>query len=116
MPGNELYPSPLRIQTAAEAHPGAAELITVLEGEKLESFRIEILDQNQENPTKKDSFSFRVTDPRLLSVSGGVVQGMSGSPIVQDGKFAGVVTHVLVNEPCLGYACRAAQMYAEAMR
>ena len=45
----------------------------------------------------------RVTDPRLLEVTGGIVQGMSGSPILQDGKIVGAVTHVLVNDPTRGY-------------
>ena len=45
----------------------------------------------------------RVTDDRLLEVTGGIVQGMSGSPIIQDGKLVGAVTHVLVNDPTTGY-------------
>ena len=45
----------------------------------------------------------RITDPELLSITGGIVQGMSGSPIIQDGKLVGAVTHVLVNDPTRGY-------------
>ena len=45
----------------------------------------------------------RITDPRLIEVTGGIVQGMSGSPIIQDGKLVGAVTHVFVNDPCRGY-------------
>ena len=45
----------------------------------------------------------KVTDPRLLEATGGIVQGMSGSPLVQDGKLIGAVTHVLVNDPTMGY-------------
>ena len=45
----------------------------------------------------------RITDPELLKVTGGIVQGMSGSPIIQDGKLVGAVTHVLVNDPTTGY-------------
>ncbi|MDD6718597.1 MAG: SpoIVB peptidase S55 domain-containing protein, partial [bacterium] len=45
----------------------------------------------------------RVTDPDLLQTTGGIVQGMSGSPIIQDGKLVGAVTHVLVNDPTRGY-------------
>ena len=48
-------------------------------------------------------FLLRVTDPELLSKTGGIVQGMSGSPIIQDGKLVGAVTHVLVNDPTRGY-------------
>ncbi len=49
------------------------------------------------------NFIIRVTDPALIKVTGGIVQGMSGSPIVQNGKIIGAVTHVLVNEPTKGY-------------
>jgi stage IV sporulation protein B len=45
----------------------------------------------------------RITDPELLSITGGIVQGMSGSPIIQNGKLVGAVTHVLVNDPTRGY-------------
>jgi stage IV sporulation protein B len=51
-----------------------------------------------------------VTDPRLLEVTGGIVQGMSGSPILQDGKLVGAVTHVLLNEPKRGYGIFAEEM------
>ena len=53
----------------------------------------------------------KVTDPRLLQVTGGIVQGMSGSPIIQDGKLVGAVTHVFVNDPARGYG-----IFAENMR
>jgi stage IV sporulation protein B len=49
------------------------------------------------------SFLLRITDPALLETTGGIVQGMSGSPIIQDGKLIGAVTHVLVNDPTTGY-------------
>ena len=49
------------------------------------------------------NFLIRVTDPALLEATGGIVQGMSGSPIIQDGKLVGAVTHVLVNDPTRGY-------------
>jgi stage IV sporulation protein B len=57
-------------------------------------------------PKTKDSdrnLVIRVTDDRLLATTGGIVQGMSGSPIIQDGKLVGAVTHVLVNDPTTGY-------------
>jgi stage IV sporulation protein B len=56
----------------------------------------------------------RVTDPRLLETTGGIVQGMSGSPILQDGKFVGAVTHVLVNDPAQGYGILMENMLAMA--
>ena len=52
---------------------------------------------------KRKIILIRVTDPELLELTGGIVQGMSGSPIIQDGKLIGAVTHVLVNDPTRGY-------------
>ena len=49
------------------------------------------------------NFLIHITDPKLLEATGGIVQGMSGSPIIQDGKLVGAVTHVLVNDPTRGY-------------
>ena len=49
------------------------------------------------------NFLLRVTDPKLLEITGGIVQGMSGSPIIQNGRLIGAVTHVLVNDPTMGY-------------
>ena len=53
----------------------------------------------------------RITDPRLLEQTGGIVQGMSGSPIVQNGQLVGAVTHVFVNDPTQGFAVFAEHMY-----
>ena len=55
----------------------------------------------------------RVTDERLLREAGGIVQGMSGSPIIQDGKIVGAVTHVFINNPTKGYAVFADTMYEQ---
>ena len=68
----------------------------------MEEYDIEIL-QVVENSTDGRDLVISVTDPELLSATGGIVQGMSGSPILQDGKFAGAVTHVLLNDPSKGY-------------
>ena len=56
----------------------------------------------------------QVTDPQLLSATGGIVQGMSGSPILQDGKLVGAVTHVLVNDPTRGYGISLEEMLENA--
>ena len=55
----------------------------------------------------------KVTDENLLAKTGGIIQGMSGSPIIQNGKLAGAVTHVFVNDPTLGYGCYAQWMVKE---
>ena len=56
----------------------------------------------------------QVTDPALIEQTGGIVQGMSGSPIIQDGKIVGAVTHVMVNEPTKGYGILIENMLAQA--
>ncbi len=81
---------------------GAATILCSLEDGKRESYAIEITEiRRGDNLTK--SFCIKVTDPRLLAVTGGIVQGMSGSPIIQNGKLIGAVTHVLINNPQSGY-------------
>ena len=55
----------------------------------------------------------KATDPRLLAATGGIVQGMSGSPIIQNGRLVGAVTHVFINDPTKGYGCLAEWMVLE---
>jgi len=69
---------------------------------------IEKVSLGDHTPTK--NLILRITDPELLSKTGGIVQGMSGSPILQDGKLAGAVTHVFVNDPTRGYGIFAENM------
>lgn len=80
---------------------GKAKIKTVLENENVEEFEINIIKLDDTNETK--NILFEVTDENLLSKTGGIVQGMSGSPILQDGKIIGAVTHVIVNDPKKGY-------------
>ncbi len=80
---------------------GDATLYTVLEGEKVEAFKIRIKSINENSSTK--NITFEITDKKLIEKTGGVVQGMSGSPIVQNNKIVGVVTHVIVDNPLTGY-------------
>lgn len=86
----------------AEVHTGQAELLCNVSGTEVGRYAIEIetLSFGAE-PCK--NLRLRVTDPALLSATGGIVQGMSGSPILQDGKLIGAVTHVLVQDPTRGY-------------
>ena len=84
-----------------EVQEGVATLFTVLDGENLESFEIQIEKLNLKDDTK--NIVFRVTDEKLLNKTGGIVQGMSGSPIVQNNKIIGAVTHVIVNDTTKGY-------------
>ena len=82
---------------------GPAQVLTTIQGEqpKYYSINIESINYNENNPTKNILVS--ITDKDLLDKTGGIVQGMSGSPILQNGKLVGAVTHVLVNDPTRGY-------------
>lgn len=82
-----------------ELHTGCATILSNVRGEQVEEFQIRITHLSQEDRT----MSIEVTDPALLETTGGIVQGMSGSPIIQDGKIVGAVTHVLVHAPEKGY-------------
>ncbi len=73
------------------------------EGDQIEEYEIEITDVTLNSKDHKKGLKIKVTDERLLDKTGGIVQGMSGSPIIQDGKLVGAVTHVLVNDPTRGY-------------
>ena len=88
-----------------QVHPGKARIITVLQGQRPESFRIKILRTYPQWQPNTKGLLFEVTDRRLLKRTGGVVQGMSGSPIIQGGRVVGAVTHVLLNRPSLGFGC-----------
>ena len=94
---------PIPIGFKEEVKKGKAYILATVSDNKVEKFEIEIIDiQFQEKPEQK-SMTIRVTDKRLLEKTGGIVQGMSGSPIIQDGKLIGAVTHVFVNDPVKGY-------------
>ena len=80
---------------------GDATIRTVLNDDKIESFKINIL--KIDNSSNDKNILFEVTDSRLLNEAGGIVQGMSGSPIIQDNKIIGAVTHVIVNDTTKGY-------------
>ena len=68
-----------------------------------EYYDIEIIKASKQKTAKDKSMVFRVTDKRLLNLTGGIIQGMSGSPILQNGKLIGAVTHVFVSDPTKGY-------------
>lgn len=97
------YPDPLPIALSANVKPGPAQMLTVLEGETIRSFDLEIEKVSPQRSPSDKSLIIRVTDEELLEVTGGIVQGMSGSPIIQKGKLVGVITHVFVNDPRRGY-------------
>lgn len=93
-----------------EIKQGEAEIICQLEDGKKKKYKIQIQKVYTNNNYDNKSMLIKITDERLLEKTGGIVQGMSGSPIIQNGKFVGSVTHVLVNDPTVGYGVFADMM------
>lgn len=92
---------------------GKATILTNIEGDEIKEYEIEITGIYHDGEKTKNML-IRATDPELLSKTGGIVRGMSGSPIIQNGKLIGAVTHVLVNDPKKGYAIFIENMLNEA--
>lgn len=86
-----------------EIQPGPAQIITTIDEEGPKLYDIEIMKLAKQDSISTKSMVIKITDERLLEKTGGVVQGMSGSPIIQNDKIIGAVTHVLVNKPEVGY-------------
>ena len=93
----------MAVADSSQVHKGGAYIITSAVDGSINKYGIEITQINRENENGTKCFNIKVTDSKLIEASGGIVQGMSGSPIVQDGKLAGAVTHVMVNDPTRGY-------------
>lgn len=91
----------VRVSKKEEIKIGKAYIYTVIDKESVEEFEINIKSINETSDTK--NIVFEITDKNLLNKTGGVVQGMSGSPIMQNDKIIGVVTHVIVDNPYTGY-------------
>ena len=92
----------LPVADRSEIHTGKATIRSTLET-GVQEYSVEILKIYPNAPQRTRNMLIKVTDPALLETTGGIVQGMSGSPIIQDGKLVGAVTHVLVNDPTTGY-------------
>ena len=101
------------VASREEVETGDAEILSNVEEGKIEKFQVEIQKINKDTDNPK-GMVIKVTDPNLLEKTGGIVQGMSGSPIVQNGKLVGAVTHVFVNDPTRGYGIFIENMLAEA--
>ena len=100
---NPLYPEGLPVGDRDQVHPGAASILSTVSGGEIREYAVEITQVIRQNAPAPKSMVLRVTDERLLSATGGIVQGMSGSPILQDGQIVGAVTHVFVSDPTQGY-------------
>lgn len=93
----------LEMKTRNEIRLGEAEIWTCIKGKTVEKFKINITDLAKQPTKDVKGISFEVVDEALLSQTGGIIQGMSGSPIIQDNKIIGAVTHVLINNSKKGY-------------
>ncbi len=93
----------LPVAEPEEVQVGPATILSNVSGTEVQEYSVEILKIYPGDRACGRNLLLHVTDPRLLEVTGGIVQGQSGSPIVQNGRFVGAVTHVLVNDPTMGY-------------
>lgn len=100
---NPLYTKPLVIGTREQVEKGKAYILTTLDNNEIERYEIEIEKIYKREKESNKNMRIKVTDERLMEESGGIVQGMSGSPIIQNNRIIGAVTHVLVNDPSRGY-------------
>jgi stage IV sporulation protein B len=105
MPGHAYRSEAVPVAFAEEVEEGPAEIWTVVGGQKVEKFDIRIVHVAKQTTPATKGLVIKITDPKLLEKTGGIVQGMSGSPILQNGKLVGAVTHVFVNDPTSGYGC-----------
>jgi stage IV sporulation protein B len=100
---NPLYSEPLVVATREQVVTGPAYILTTLENNQIGRYQIEIEKVEDQDAPQDKSMVIRVTDEVLLAESGGIVQGMSGSPILQNNRIVGAVTHVFIDDPSRGY-------------
>lgn len=105
---NKLY----KVADFDEIKKGKAKILTVLNGTNIKEYSINVIKTT--NSQKVKNITFKITDPELLKRTGGIVQGMSGSPIIQDNKIIGAVTHVVLDDPTKGYGIFIKNMLEEA--
>ncbi|HET7580646.1 MAG TPA: SpoIVB peptidase [Bacillales bacterium] len=113
-PKNAITRKPIPIAMSGEVEEGPAKIYTVVNGDKVKAFDVKILSSVPQKFPATKGLVIKITDPELLKKTGGIVQGMSGSPIVQNGKLIGAVTHVFVNDPTTGYGVHIEWMMDEA--
>lgn len=112
----EKYKDGLEIAVRDEIQLGEATVLCNLEDGKTEEFALQIKEINKDNNTDNKSMRVEITDEKLINKTGGIICGMSGSPIIQNNKIIGVLTNVLVSDPKVGYAVFADIMIKEMMR
>jgi len=100
---NPYYKKAIPVALISEVKEGPAEILTVLKGDTIQKYDVIIEKVYKQKNPKPKGLIIRITDKRLLKETGGIVQGMSGSPIIQNNKLVGAITHVFVNDPTRGY-------------
>ena len=100
---NPLYQKPLAVGTKEQVQLGKAYILSTLENNEVRRFEVEIEKVEKQDEQSDKSMVIRVTDDELLEEAGGIIQGISGSPIIQNDRIIGAVTHVFVNDPQRGY-------------
>ena len=95
--------TPMTVADPDQVHTGQATIRSTIENNTVQEYSVKILKIYPTTRSDGRNMLIKVTDPKLLETTGGIIQGMSGSPIIQDGKLVGAVTHVLVNDPTMGY-------------
>ena len=103
----------LPVAAPGTVHPGKAQIRATAAGRQVQEYDVQIVEVYSGGEESRNLL-LEVTDPELLALTGGIVQGMSGSPILQDGKLVGAVTHVLINDPARGYGILIENMLAAA--
>lgn len=111
---NGIMDEPMPIALSSEVKEGPAKILTVVGGDKVQEFDVEVVSSVPQKFPATKGLVIKIVDPDLLEKTGGIVQGMSGSPIIQDGKLIGAVTHVFVNDPTSGYGVHIEWMLNEA--
>ncbi|WP_371932044.1 SpoIVB peptidase [Mesobacillus subterraneus] len=111
---NGIFDKPLPIALSHQVKEGPAKILTVVNNDEVNLFDIEIVSTIPQKFPATKGMVIKVTDPELLEKTGGIVQGMSGSPIIQEDKLVGAVTHVFVNDPTSGYGVHIEWMLNEA--
>ncbi len=110
---NSDYSEGIELGYPEEVREGEATILTMLDDTGIQEYECRIIKLNEQSIPTPKGMVVEITDPALLEKTGGVVQGMSGSPLLQDGKLVGVVTHVFVNDPTKGYCMYAQWMHEQ---
>jgi stage IV sporulation protein B len=102
-PNNPLYPAAIPVAPQSAVHTGPASILTTVDDTGVREFSCNIIRITRQSEPAAKGMVIEITDPDLLARTGGIVQGMSGSPILQDGCIVGAVTHVFISDPTKGH-------------